>query len=57
MTPSLLRTISVVLMLLAAVLMVLNLKSVANARTFWIGIPLMIVGAACGAASKKGGKL
>ena len=57
MTPSLLVTIGFVLTLLAAVLLVLNLKSVADAGTFWIGIPLMIVGAACIAASKRGRKI
>lgn len=57
MTPSPLRTIGVVLTLAAAVLMVLNLKRVADAGTFWIGIPLLIVGAACVTASKRGGNV
>ncbi len=57
MTPSTLRIIGFVLMLMAAVLLVLNLQRVADARTFWIGIPLLIVSAACiVAASKKGGE-
>ncbi len=57
MTPSKLRIIGFVLMLAAAILLVLNLRRVADARTFWVGIPLLIVSAACiVAASKKDGK-
>jgi hypothetical protein len=56
MTSSILRTIGFVLTLAAVVLLVLNLPSVADAGTFWIGIPLLIVGAVCVAAAKKGGK-
>ncbi len=57
MTPVILSTIGLVLTLAAAVLLVLNLRSDEAAGTFWIGIPLMIVGVVCCiAAAKKGAK-
>ncbi len=56
MTPSILSIIGLVLTLAAAVLLLLNLPSVADAGTFWVGIVLMIVGAACVAAAKRVGR-
>ena len=47
MTPSTLRLIGLAFLVGAAVLMVLNLKRVADLGTFWIGIALFFIGVAC----------
>lgn len=44
MSTTTLRFIGFVFLLSAAVLMVLNLKRVANLGTFWIGLPLLFIG-------------
>jgi hypothetical protein len=44
MSPSGLRILGIVLVLGAAFFMVINLKRVADARTFWVAIPLLLVG-------------
>lgn len=40
-------------MVLAAALMILNLKRVANLGTFWIGLPLFVIGVACVARARR----
>jgi hypothetical protein len=47
MTPSTLRLIGLAFIVGAAVLMVLNLKRVADLGTFWVGLPLFFIGVAC----------
>lgn len=44
MTPSTMRLVGVAFMLGAAVLMFLNLRRIANLRSFWVAIPLFIIG-------------
>jgi len=40
------RVIGIVFMAAAAVLMILNLSRVANLGTFWLGLPLFVIGVA-----------
>jgi Na+/phosphate symporter len=47
MTPATLRLIGLALIVGAAVLMILNLKRVADLGTFWVGIALFFIGVAC----------
>ena len=44
MTPSTMRLIGILLMLSAALLMILNLRRIANLRSFWVAIPLFVIG-------------
>lgn len=44
MTPTTMRLIGILFMLSAAVLMILNLRRVANLRSFWVALPLLIIG-------------
>ena len=53
MTPSGLRLIGIIFMVIAAALMILNLRRVANLGTFWIGLPLFIIGVACLARARR----
>ena len=53
MTPSTLRLIGVAFMAGAAVLMILNLKRVADLGTFWPGLALFFIGVACVVRSRK----
>ena len=53
MSPKTLRLIGVVLIVAAAMLAVLNLKRVANAGTFWVSTPLLIIGLAFFAMSRR----
>lgn len=53
MTPSTMRLIGILFMIAAIVLMVLNLKRVADLGTFWVGLPLFVIGIAFLARSKK----
>ncbi len=46
MSPKTMRVIGIVFLVVAAVLSVLNLQRVANAGTFWLAPPLMIIGLA-----------
>lgn len=50
-----LRFIGILFLLSSAVLMVLNLKRVANLGTFWIAIPLFFVGIILVTRSRKAG--
>jgi hypothetical protein len=53
MSPSTLRLIGILFMLAAAVLLVLNLKRVANLGSYWTAIPLFIIGLALLARSRR----
>jgi hypothetical protein len=53
MTPSTMRLIGTLFMFAALVLMVLSLKRVADLGTFWVGLPLFVIGLAFLARSKK----
>ena len=44
MTPATMRMIGVAFMLSAAILLILNLRRVANLRSFWVVIPLFVIG-------------
>ena len=46
MSPKALRVIGIVLLIVAAAMFVLNLKRVANAGTFWLALPLLVIGLA-----------
>jgi hypothetical protein len=47
------RLIGIIFMLAAAVLMILNLKRVADLGSYWVAVPLFIIGLAFVARSKK----
>ena len=53
MTPSNMRIIGIVFMVVAALVMILNLKRVANLGTFWLGMPLLVIGLAFVARARK----
>ena len=53
MTPSTLRLIGTAFMVGAAVLLILNLKRVADLGTFWPGLALFFIGVACVARARK----
>ena len=53
MAPPTMRVIGIVFMLAAAALMLLNLKRVANLGTFWLALPLFVVGLALVARARK----
>lgn len=55
MSVSTLRFFGFLFLLSAAVLMVLNLKRVANMGTFWIGLPLLVIGIILVSRSRKVG--
>jgi hypothetical protein len=44
LSPSALRWIGLLCIIVAAVPAILNLKRVANAGTFWVSMPLLIIG-------------
>lgn len=46
MTPATMRLIGILLLVASAVLMILNLKRVADLGTFWVGLPLFFIGIA-----------
>jgi membrane-bound ClpP family serine protease len=54
MSPATTRLIGVIFMVAAAVLMILNLKRVANLGSYWVALPLFIVGIALLARSRRG---
>jgi hypothetical protein len=47
------RVIGIVFMVAAAVLMILNLKRVAELGTFWLALPLFVIGLALVARARK----
>ena len=53
MSPSIMRLAGVVFMLVAAILLVLNLKRVANLGSYWVAIPLFVIGLALLARSRR----
>lgn len=53
MSKSTMRLAGIIFMLAAAILMVLNLKRVATLGSFWVGIPLFVIGLALLARSKR----
>jgi hypothetical protein len=53
MSKSTARLLGIIFMLAAAVLMILNLKRVANLGSFWVAIPLFVIGLALLARSKR----
>ena len=53
MSPKALRLSGVILIVAAFVLAVLNLKRVANAGTFWVSTPLLVIGLAFLAMSRR----
>lgn len=55
MSPAATRLIGILFILSALVLLILNLRRVADAKTFWVAIPLLVIGLALVARSKRGG--
>jgi hypothetical protein len=53
MSPQILRLIGFLCIAAAAVLAILNLKRVADAGTFWVAPPLLIIGLAIVALSRR----
>jgi hypothetical protein len=55
MTPRIQRLIGFLFLLSSAVLLVLNLKRVANLGSYWVAMPLFIVGIFLVASSRRNG--
>lgn len=55
MSASTLRFFGILFLLSAAVLLVLNLKRVADMGTFWVAIPLLFIGIILVTRSRKAG--
>jgi hypothetical protein len=53
MSPATRRLIGVIFMITAAVLLVLNLKRVANLGSYWVAMPLFIIGLVLVARSRQ----
>jgi hypothetical protein len=53
MSPKAMRLAGILFVVAAAVLMILNLKRVANLGSYWTAIPLFIIGIALIARSRK----
>ena len=53
MSPKAMRLAGILFVVAAAVLMILNLKRVANLGTYWTAIPLFIIGIALIARSRR----
>ena len=53
MKPATMRLMGILFVVAGAVMMFLNLKRVADLGTFWVGIPLFVVGLAFLARSRK----
>lgn len=47
------RLVGIICVVAAAVLMILNLKRVADLGTFWIALPLLLIGVVLVARSKR----
>lgn len=56
MSPATTRLIGIIFMVAAAVLLVLNLKRVANLGSYWVAMPLFIIGLVLTARSRKSGR-
>jgi hypothetical protein len=55
MSTSTLRTIGILFLLGSMVLMILNLKRVANMGTFWVALPLLMIGVILLTRARKAG--
>jgi hypothetical protein len=55
MSPKTMRVIGIIFMLGAVFFMVINLKRVADAKTFWIGLPLLLFGLILTIRARKAG--
>ena len=53
MTAPTMRLIGTIFLVAAALLLVLNLKRVADLGTFWLGLPLFVIGLAFVARARK----
>jgi Na+/phosphate symporter len=53
MKPATMRLIGILFILGGAIMMFLNLKRVADLGTFWVGIPLFVIGLAFVARSRR----
>ena len=53
MTPKAMRIVGIIFIIAAVVLMILNLKRVADLGTYWTGIPLFVIGIALLAGSRR----
>ena len=53
MSPANERIIGIIFMVSAALLMILNLKRVANLGSYWVALPLFIIGLVLVARSRK----
>ena len=53
MRPTTIRLIGILFVVAGAVMMFLNLKRIADLGTFWVGIPLFVIGLALVARSKR----
>jgi hypothetical protein len=53
MKPSTMRLVGIIFMLAAVVLMILNLKRVAGLDSYWVAIPLFVIGLAFVARSRR----
>ena len=47
------RLVGILFLIVAAVLMILNLKRVADLGTFWIGLPVFVIGVVLVARSRR----
>ena len=54
MSPATTRLVGLIFIVAAAVLMILNLKRVANLGSYWVAMPLLIIGVALIARSRRG---
>ena len=55
MSATTLRFFGILFLLSAVVLMILNLKRVANLGTFWVGLPLLLIGIILVTRARKAG--
>ncbi|MEK6304119.1 MAG: hypothetical protein AABO41_25810 [Acidobacteriota bacterium] len=53
MSSTTMRLVGLICVVAAAVLMILNLKRVADLGTFWVALPLLLIGVVLVARSKK----
>ncbi|HYV07225.1 MAG TPA: hypothetical protein VFB82_21700 [Blastocatellia bacterium] len=53
MSPKTMRLVGIIFLVVAAVLMVLNLKRVADLGTFWVALPVFLIGVVLVARSKR----
>ena len=56
MSPANMRLIGIACIVASAVLFILNLRRVANLGTFWVAMPLFIVGIALASRARRGAR-